>query len=114
MPGAGQVCVEDQFIKCGAGQPYVVELFDVKSQNLRGLAAPPSLGAFKVTKQMMECMVDNKLQIHFQYGKREALSGAVACFDHVDYIRTGRRAEQTVEIQDEIPVTPLNICHKNT
>ena len=36
-------------------------------------------------------MVDNKLQIHFQYNKRESFAGGVACFDHVDYIRTGRR-----------------------
>lgn len=61
----GGVCREDAFLQCGGGQPYVVELFDKLAQRVRNLTNPPSLGSFKVTKEMMECMVDNKLQIHF-------------------------------------------------
>jgi hypothetical protein len=59
-------------------------------------------------------MTDNKIQIHFQYGKRATLTGAVACFSHVEYIKEGRMDRKNIEVQDEIPYTNLNICHKNT
>lgn len=58
-------------------------------------------------------MIDNTIQVHFQYGKRAALTGATACFDHIEFIRNGRRDGRDVEIQDDIPFTNLNICHKN-
>ena len=45
-----------------------------------------------MTKEMMECMVDDKIQIHFDYGKRQQLDGASACFDHSPYIRYKRNA----------------------
>ena len=67
------------------------------------------IGRFQVTKQMTECMVNNQLQVHFQYGKRESLSGALSCFEHTEFIKTGRRdGRDNVIIQDEIPVTSLN------
>jgi len=72
-----------------------------------------SLGFFKVTREMLECMTDNEIQVHFQYGKRAALTGATACFDHKEYIKQGRRDGRNVEVQDEIPFTCMNICHKN-
>ena len=78
-------------MECGGGQSYVVEVFDKNKQNDRGLSAPPLIGRYPVTKQMMECMVDNELKVHFQFGKRESLSGAVSCFDHTEFIKTGRR-----------------------
>jgi hypothetical protein len=63
---ASNGCQADpEFVMCGPGQPYVVELFDRNKQTQQGLAQPPSIGQFKVTKQMMECMVENKLQVHF-------------------------------------------------
>jgi len=72
-PKAGEKCEPDadEVIECGAGQPYVIEMLDIAAQKIQGLAAPPSLGKFTVTKEMMECMVDDRLQVHFEYGKRQ-------------------------------------------
>jgi len=58
-------------------------MFDLIS--LRG--EPYSLGKFELTKEMMECMVDDRLKIHFEYGKRNTFAGSVACFDHTPYIK---------------------------
>ena len=63
----------------------MVEMLDMKQKEVQGLAVAPSLGQFTITKEMMECMVGDKLQIHFEYGKRQSLAGAVACFDHMPY-----------------------------
>lgn len=66
-------------------------------------------------------MTDETMQVHFQYGKRASLTGANACFDHTEYITSGRgqgrdqteiRAAEN-SIEDEIPYTTLNVCHKN-
>lgn len=57
-------------------------------------------------------MVDDKIQIHFEYGKRQSFAGAVACFDHMPYFHKHSTAIQS-EADDEIPFTVLNICHKN-
>ena len=120
IPAKDQVCKFENtdFLACGPGQSYVVELFDKAAQIERGTATPPSLGSFKVSQQMMECMTDNKLQIHFQYDKREAFQGGVACFDHKAYIRNGRRLNANGDLldsifEDEIPITTLNICNNN-
>jgi len=51
------------------------------------LSSPPSLGEFKVTKEMMECLADDYIKIQFEYGKRGDLAGAEACFDHSPYIK---------------------------
>lgn len=59
-------------------------------------------------------MVDDRIQIHFEYGKRQQLAGAVACFDHEDYIHEGMRGLKSNSVEDEIPFTVLNICHKHT
>jgi hypothetical protein len=59
-----------------------VSLYDLAQQRIRGLRDAPPLGSFTLTKEMMECMVDDKIQIHFEYGKRQSFAGAVACFDH--------------------------------
>jgi len=72
------------------------------------------LGSFTLTSEMINCMVDDRLQIHFEYGKRQQLAGAVACFDHADYIHQGTRATKAQTVEDEIPFTVLNICHKHT
>ena len=59
-------------------------------------------------------MMNNMIQIHFQHGKRNSFSGAVSCFDNIEYIKMGRvGGDKTLEFQDEIPYTNLNICHKN-
>jgi hypothetical protein len=63
----------------------VVELLDLAQKDIQGLVVAPSLGQFVITKEMMECMVGDKLQIHFEYGKRQEFAGAVACFDHIPY-----------------------------
>ena len=57
-------------MECGSGASYTIELYDLYAQKIRNLSTPPSLGEYTVTKEMMECMVDDKLQIHFEYGKR--------------------------------------------
>ena len=57
-----------EFLECGEGQPYIIEMFDA-SIDVNGSIIP--LSTFKVTEQMMECMVDDQVQIHFQYNKRE-------------------------------------------
>jgi hypothetical protein len=82
---------------------------------MQNLATPPTLGDFTVTREMMECLPDDTLKIHFEYGKRQELAGAVACFDHTEYIRTGKKNGVTYNnVEDEIPFTILNICNKNT
>jgi len=78
-------------LECGGGQPYIIEVFDKVKQRETGAGSPPKIGSFQVTKQMMECMVDNELKVHFQFGKRQSLSGAVSCFNHNEFIRKGRR-----------------------
>jgi len=96
-------------MECGYEKPYTVEIMNRKDP-----ANIKSLGWFKFTWAMLECMTDNRMMVHFQYGKRAALSGAVACFDHTEYITDGRRMDKNIaEIEDEIPFTNLNICHKN-
>ena len=59
-------------LECGPGEPYVVELFDKRAERVQGILTglPPSLGKFFVTKEMMECMHEDQIQIHFEYGKR--------------------------------------------
>lgn len=64
------------------------------------MATPPRIGKFPVTRQMMECMVNNELQVHFQYGKRESLSGVVSCFDHTEFIRDGRRGTDRAGVRN--------------
>jgi hypothetical protein len=56
----------------------------------------------------------DNIQVHFQYGKRAALSGAVACFDHKEYILRNeqRGGAMQTQVEDMIPFTLLNICHK--
>jgi len=54
---------------------------------------------------MMECLSDDNLKVHFEYGKRQELAGAEACFDHNPYI--GQNGKE-----DDIPFTILDICNK--
>ena len=64
---------------------------------------------------MMECMDRDDIQVQFSYGKRAALSGSSACFDHKQYILRNENRNDSVQdqIEDMIPFTNLNICHKN-
>jgi len=70
------------------------------------LENPPSLGSFIVTREMLACLTDDKIKIHFEYGKRSELAGAEACFDHTPYINPQSGKE------DNIPFTVLDICNK--
>lgn len=63
------------------------------------------MGKFTVTKEMMECLADDYINVHFEYGKRQELAGAEACFDHSPYIKKDGT-------EDEIPFTILDICNK--
>jgi len=72
---------------------------------LQSLPSPPALGSFKVTKEMIDCLTDDYIKIQFEYGKRQELAGAEACFDHIPYIK----ADKT---EHEIPFTILDICNK--
>jgi hypothetical protein len=47
----------------------------------------------------------DKIKVHFEYGKRQKLSGADTCFDHTPYITSNGR-------EDSIPFTVLDICNK--
>lgn len=58
---------------------------------------------------MLDCMDKDNLQVHFQYGKRNALTGATACFDQKEYVKS----DSSPKVEDMIPYTNLNICHKN-
>jgi hypothetical protein len=54
---------------------------------------------------MMECLSDDYIKIHFEYGKRQELAGAEACYDHTPYIGASGK-------EDDIPFTILDICNK--
>jgi len=74
-------------------------------QRLQNLNTPPSLGSFVVTREMLECLSNDNIKIHFEYGKRQELAGAEACFDHTPYISDSGK-------EDDIPFTILDICNK--
>jgi len=59
-----------------------------------------------VTREMLQCLTDDKLKIHFEYGKRQEFAGAEACFVHTPYITANGH-------EDNIPFTVLDICNKN-
>lgn len=47
-------------LSCGAGKAFTIEIFsNADPANIK------SLGFFKLTHQMLECMTDNKIQVHF-------------------------------------------------
>lgn len=58
-----------------------------------------------VTREMLQCLTDDVIKIHFEYGKRQELSGAEACFVHNPYISQDGDEEN-------IPFTVLDICNK--
>lgn len=61
MLEAGESCeVQRDPLECGAGRAFTIEIF-----NAANLGDIKSLGFFKVTKEMLECMMDNKIQVHF-------------------------------------------------
>lgn len=80
-------------------------MFDLVGQKLQNLPTPPSLGSFVVTREMMECLSDDYIKINFEYGKRQDLAGAEACYDHTPYIGSSGK-------EDDIPFTILDICNK--
>jgi len=51
----------NEYMTCGPGEQVHVELFDLEQQRIQDLDVPVSLGMFRVTKEMMECMVGDKL-----------------------------------------------------
>jgi len=53
-PEQGTKCPveENEILECAAGSSYIVEMFDLASQKIQGLATPPSLGSFSITKEM--------------------------------------------------------------
>jgi hypothetical protein len=55
---------------------------------------------------MLQCLTDDKIKIHFEYGKRQDFGGSEACFDHTPYINPGNGNEEN------IPFTVLDICNK--
>ena len=63
QPESNGYCAIDtnEMIECGPGESYTVQIFDLYGQRIQGLDTPPSLGSFTVTKEMMECLVDDKL-----------------------------------------------------
>ena len=50
-------------------------------------------------------MSHDKIKIHFEYGKRQQLSGAKTCFDHTPFIKASGQEES-------IPFTVLDICNQ--
>jgi hypothetical protein len=101
-------CAEkaDEAVACSDTEDYKVELFDLVAQQEQELALPPSLGSFLVTREMLQCLTNDKIRIHFEYGKRSELAGAEACFDHTPYINPATGQE------DNIPFTVLDICSR--
>jgi hypothetical protein len=47
-------------LQCGPGKAYTLELF-----NNANKADIQSLGFFKLTREMLQCMTNNKIQVHF-------------------------------------------------
>jgi hypothetical protein len=54
---------------------------------------------------MIQCLGQDKVKVHFEYGKRQELAGAEACFDHTPYITQSGK-------EDSIPFTVMDICNK--
>jgi len=50
-------------VTCDANSNFIVEMFDLKAWEIQGMVSPmpPTLGAFTVTKEMMECMHGDNL-----------------------------------------------------
>jgi hypothetical protein len=44
---------------------------------------------------MIQCLGQDKVKVHFEYGKRQELAGAEACFDHTPYIITSGANNRT-------------------
>ena len=61
---------QNEMLECAAGSSYIVEMFDMAQKRIRGIDSGKSIGLFTVTQEMTECLVDDYLQIHFEYGKR--------------------------------------------
>lgn len=106
-PDATQNCPmnDNEAVSCSQDSDFRVELFNIGAQRSQNLQAPPSLGYHIVTREMIQCLGQDKVKVHFEYGKRQELAGAESCFDHTPYITQSGK-------EDSIPFTVMDICNK--
>jgi len=69
------------------------------------------LGYFVLTREMIQCLGQDKVKIIFEFDKRQGLAGAESCFDHTPYIITSGDNKGK---EDSIPFTNMDICNKNS
>lgn len=77
---ARENCDSIDNLTCAPGAPYTVEIFDM--QGFTNPADFISLGFIKIPFEKIECLWDHDVQVHFQFGKRNTLTGATVCYDH--------------------------------
>jgi len=90
VPNENQDCPtpREHAQECEIGDDFKVEVFNLAAASVQGLSGPLSLGYQIVTREQVQCLGQDKIKIHFEYGKRQKLSGAETCFDHTPYLTT--------------------------
>jgi hypothetical protein len=57
-------------VDCPQTDDFRVELYSLDMQKETGIEGPASLGYHIVTREMIQCLGQDKIKVHFEYGKR--------------------------------------------
>jgi hypothetical protein len=76
-----ETCNSIDELTCAPGAAYTIEIFDRQGSN-GDMNKYMSIGFLKIPYEKIECLWDHEVQVHFQYGKRNTLTGATVCYDH--------------------------------